>query len=97
MDDANQTSNGTIEHPATRPSLHQTKPVVENAFVVVGPGHAAELDVFENVFQISSGFDVFELDLDPIGSALAQPVGEEARVIGERSAGQRNLNGVGWT
>ena len=41
-------------------------PIVEDAFVVVRPRHATKLDVFEDVFQIFAGFDVFEFDFDPV-------------------------------
>ena len=66
-------------------------PVVKYAFVIVGPGHAAEFDVFEHVFQILSGFDVFEFDFDPVGAALTESVGEQSSIVGERRPGECDL------
>ena len=73
-------------------TVYNRIPVVKDALVVMGPRHATEFDVLENVFEIFAGFHVLEFDLDPVRTALTHAVGEQRSIFGKRSAGKGYLS-----
>ena len=47
----------------------------------MGPGEVAKFGLLQNFRKILAGFDVFEVDVEPVGAGLGQAVREDGSVL----------------
>ena len=65
---------------------------VKDALVVVGPRDPGELDLGEHLVIVLARRDLLEVDVEPVGAGLGEPVGEDAAVFAE--GGGREAHGA---